>query len=57
MGFSCKLVPQYDPANLFDLIGFGFRTYRLKIEDFFNTRFREDVMTASYSFIKAEMPQ
>jgi len=54
---SCKLVPQYHGANLFDLVGFGLRAYWLKIKYFFNACLRKNVVAASYPFIKAEVPE
>ena len=42
-------------ADLLHLIWFGFRAFWLKIDNFQDALFREDVMAASNSLIKAQV--
>src|SRR5260370_5099348 len=51
---SCQLVRQYNMPYLFHLIGLALRTFWLKIQDFSNTLFRENMMAATESFFKAQ---
>src|SRR5712691_2111729 len=51
---TCQLVGQYNMPDLFHLIGLALRAFCLKIQDFRDTLFCEDVMAPADSFFEAE---